>query len=271
LKKLRLKKQRLSEDLLKAENSEKYRLYGELITANLHLIKTGDKEARVTNYYDGSPITIPLDVRYAPSKNAQMYFKKYSKSKTAIVEKKKQLKETDDDITYIESVAGFIDNARTTDEIDQLRTELTDAGFLRRRKTKGLQKKQKSKPYEYFTASGMRILAGRNNRENDELTLKSFWENTSYNEDYMHITLTDEDDIPDVLTKLRVIYKNIMKLDYDNKRTRTANEINGTENVKEKTPFEHFSEFYELQNGQPLNEEQTVFIANIIEQIWEDK
>lgn len=105
----------------------------------------------------------------------------------------------------------------------------------------------------------------------DELTLKSFWENTSYNEDYMHITLTDEDDIPDVLTKLRVIYKNIMKLDYDNKRTRTANEINGTENVKEKTPFEHFSEFYELQNGQPLNEEQTVFIANIIEQIWEDK
>ena len=172
LKKLRLKKQRLSEDLLKAENSEKYRLYGELITANLHLIKTGDKEARVTNYYDGSPITIPLDVRYAPSKNAQMYFKKYSKSKTAIVEKKKQLKETDDNITYIESVAGFIDNARTTDEIDQLRTELTDAGFLRRRKTKGLQKKQKSKPYEYFTASGMRILAGRNNRENDELTLK---------------------------------------------------------------------------------------------------
>ena len=105
----------------------------------------------------------------------------------------------------------------------------------------------------------------------DELTLKSFWENTSYNEDYMHITLTDEDDIPDVLTKLRVIYKNIMKLDYDNKRTRTANEINGTENVKEKTPFEHFSEFYELQNGQPLNEEQSVFIANIIEQIWEDK
>ena len=62
-----------------------------------------------------------------------------------------------------------------------------------------------------------------------------------------------------------------MKLDYDNKRTRTANEINGAENVKEKTPFEHFSEFYELQNGQPLNEEQAGFIAHIIEQIWEDK
>lgn len=103
----------------------------------------------------------------------------------------------------------------------------------------------------------------------EELTLKSFWENTSYCQDYMHITLTDEEDIPDVLTKLRVIYKNIMKLDYDNKRTRTANEITGAENIKSKTPFEHFNEFYELQNGQPLSDEQTAFITDIIEQIWE--
>ena len=103
----------------------------------------------------------------------------------------------------------------------------------------------------------------------EELTLKSFWENTSYNDDYMHITLTDEEDIPDVLTKLRVIYKNIMKLDYDNRRTRTANEINGAENAKEKSPFEHFSEFYELQNGQPLSEEQSAFVTDIIEKIWE--
>lgn len=105
----------------------------------------------------------------------------------------------------------------------------------------------------------------------EELTLKSFWENTTYTDDYMHITLTDEEDIPDVITKLRVIYKNIMKLDYDNKRTRTANEINGAEHIKEKSPLEHFSEFYELQNGQPLSDEQTSFITDIIEQIWEGK
>jgi len=103
----------------------------------------------------------------------------------------------------------------------------------------------------------------------EELTLKSFWENTNYREDYMRIILTDEEDIPDVLTKLRVIYKNIMKLDYDNKRTRTAYEISGAENVKENTPFEHFSILYELQNGQPLSEEQAAFVADIIEQIWE--
>ena len=103
----------------------------------------------------------------------------------------------------------------------------------------------------------------------EELTLKSFWENTSYNENYMHVTLTDEEDIPDVLTKLRVIYKNIMKLDYDNKRTRSANEINGAEKVDKKTPYQHFSDFYELQNGAPLSDEQATFIADMIEQIWE--
>lgn len=105
----------------------------------------------------------------------------------------------------------------------------------------------------------------------EKLTLKSFWENTSYKEDYMHITLTDEEDVPDALTKLRVIYKNIMKLDYDNKRTRSANEITGAENIKEKSPLEHFGDFYELQNGQALSDEQAEFISAIIEQIWEGK
>ena len=105
----------------------------------------------------------------------------------------------------------------------------------------------------------------------EELILKSFWENTNYGEDYMHITLTDEEDIPDVLTKLRIVYKNIMKLDYDNKRTRAMNEISGAEAVKDKSPFELFSEFYALQNGQPLSEEQADFVADLIEQIKEGK
>lgn len=103
----------------------------------------------------------------------------------------------------------------------------------------------------------------------EELTLKSFYETTSYAEDYMHITLTDEEDIPDVLTKLRVIYKNIMKLDYDNRRTRHSAEISGVEDVKSKSPLEHFSEFYELQNGQPMTDEQTAFLHRLIKEIWE--
>ena len=105
----------------------------------------------------------------------------------------------------------------------------------------------------------------------EELTFKGFWGDTTYTEDYMHVTLTDEEDIPEVLAKLRTIYKNIMKLDYDNRRTRTANEITGAEQVQEKSSFEHFSTFYELQNGQPMSEEQAEFMAHLIERIEEGK
>ena len=87
----------------------------------------------------------------------------------------------------------------------------------------------------------------------------------------MHITLTDEDDIPEVLTKLRVIYKNIMKLDYDNLRTRHSVEISGASDVKSKTPLEHFGEFYEMQNGQCMSDDQVSFMAQIIEEIWEGR
>ena len=103
----------------------------------------------------------------------------------------------------------------------------------------------------------------------DELVRKSFYEGTSYREDYMHITLTDEEDIPDVLTKLRVIYKNIMKLDYDNLRTRHLAEISGAYDVRNKTALEHFGEFYEMQNGQCMNEEQISFMTKVIQEIWE--
>lgn len=105
----------------------------------------------------------------------------------------------------------------------------------------------------------------------DELTLKSFYENTSYQEDYVHITLTDEDDIPDVVSKLRVIYRNLMKLDYDNQRTRHQMEINGTEDVTVKTPLELFEELYEKQNGTNMSDEQNAFMQKMIENIWEEQ
>lgn len=105
----------------------------------------------------------------------------------------------------------------------------------------------------------------------EELTLKSFYENTSYREDYVHITLTDEEDIPDVVQKLRVIYRNLMKLDYDNKRTRHQTEINGAEDVAVKSPLELFAEFYEQQNGAEMSDEQAKHIEALIEKIWEEQ
>ena len=105
----------------------------------------------------------------------------------------------------------------------------------------------------------------------DELMLKSFYENTTYPNDYVHITLTDENDILDVITRLRVVYKNIMKLNYDNQRTRSNSEINLINDMESKSPLELFDIFYDSRNGQPLNNEQREFMENIIEDIWRNK
>ena len=173
LDKLYLKKQRLSEDLLKAENSEDLRLYGELLTANMHLIKTGDKSVEVVNYYDNSTVKIPLDERHTPAKNAQQYFKRYGKAKTAVKEKQIQLEEVDDDIKYLESVLSYLNNTDSVEEIEALRTELIETGYIRRRKTTFKEKKYKPQPHRYETTDGFTVLVGRNNKETDYLTLKT--------------------------------------------------------------------------------------------------
>ena len=103
----------------------------------------------------------------------------------------------------------------------------------------------------------------------EELTLKSFYENTTWQEDYTHITLTDEEDIPDAIGKLRTIYHHLMKLDYDNTRTRSNTIITGDTDAENKTPYELFAEFYELQNNQPMSAEQEAYICDLIEKTWE--
>ena len=104
----------------------------------------------------------------------------------------------------------------------------------------------------------------------DDIMNKENYENTN-TEDYMHITLTDEEDIPFAIEKLRVVYPNLMKLDYDNTRTRTSAFINVTEKVEQKTPLELFAEFYELQNNQEMSEEQAEYMMEKIEEIWGNK
>ena len=173
LDKLYLKKQRLSEDILVAEKSDLYRLYGELLTANLHILTAGGTCAKLLNYYDGLEISIPLDKRLSPSQNAQNYFKKYSKAKTAIKEKTIRLSENDSDIKYLESVYSFIENASSTDELEALRNELTSAGYLRMRKSQIKQTKNKLEPFQYTTSGGFKVMAGKNNKDNDALTFKT--------------------------------------------------------------------------------------------------
>jgi exonuclease SbcD len=103
----------------------------------------------------------------------------------------------------------------------------------------------------------------------DELTARSFYEGTTYKSDYMHITLTDEQDVPDAINKLRIIYPKLMKLDYDNKRTRESGELTAIENIESKTPLELFSELYENQNNEKMTQEQSDLVQRLIEKIWE--
>ena len=103
----------------------------------------------------------------------------------------------------------------------------------------------------------------------EELMSKSFYEGTSYTEDYVHITLTDEGDVPDAVSKLRMVYKRLMKMDYDNARTRRQNIISGAAEVKETDPVKLFGEFFEAQNNIPLSAEQAAFAEDIIKEAWE--
>lgn len=103
----------------------------------------------------------------------------------------------------------------------------------------------------------------------EELTFRGFYDGTSYPRDYVHITLTDEEDIPDAVSKLRIIYPNLMKLDYDNKRTRAGIVLEGAED-QQRSPLELLEEFYEKQNGKPMGEEQRAFAKSLMERIWEE-
>ena len=102
----------------------------------------------------------------------------------------------------------------------------------------------------------------------DEVTAKSFYENTAV-DDYLHITLTDEEDVPEAMARLRVIYPNLMKLTYDNARTRSNAVIDGAVDVRKKSPLQLFGELYEQQNNQPMSEVQNDFMRELIESIWE--
>lgn len=104
----------------------------------------------------------------------------------------------------------------------------------------------------------------------EELTARSYYDGTSLQEDYVHITLTDEEDIPDAVGKLRTIYHNLMKLDYDNQRTRASGGLLPEAKVESKSPLELFEDFFCVQNGQELTEEQKTYLQAVIESVWED-
>jgi predicted ribosome quality control (RQC) complex YloA/Tae2 family protein len=164
-------------ELAETARKETYQKYGELITANIYRLSRGMKVARVEDYYseDYETIEIPLDVRLTPAQNAQAYYKKYTKLRNAEVELQKQIAAAKEELTYILSVLDTLSRASGQTELDEIRMELQSAGYGSRMKKnafKGGTKKSSTKPIEYTTSGGYRLLCGRNNLQNDEISLK---------------------------------------------------------------------------------------------------
>ncbi|MBF0980962.1 MAG: fibronectin/fibrinogen-binding protein [Clostridiales bacterium] len=172
IKKMNVKSEKMKLELQSAQDSEHLRLYGELLTANLHLDKSGLKSIELTNYYDGTTVQIPLDVRFSLSKNAQLYYKKYGKAKTAVKEISHQLAEVESDIKYLESVLVFAGNADSQEEIDALKYELFENGYIKKRPSIYIERSKKPTPLSYTLPSGLKVFVGKNNKENDYLTTK---------------------------------------------------------------------------------------------------
>ena len=150
------------------------RICGELITANLYRMERGQSRLTAQNYYDENCayMDIPLDVRLSPQENAARYFKQYAKAKTAEKYLTAQLQKGGEELQYLESVLQELAQAESEQDFNDIRTELTDGGYLRGRGKKQPGFQRASKPREFRSSAGLRILVGRNNRQNDRLTTK---------------------------------------------------------------------------------------------------
>ena len=148
------------------ENREKYKVYGELIHTYGYNLEEGAKTLEALNYYTNEMITIPLDPQKTAMENAKKYFDKYNKQKRTFEALSELIQETKDEITYLESVSNALDIALSEDDLIQIKEELTQAGFIRRKYTK---KKEKivSKPFHYISSDGYHMYVGKNNLKND--------------------------------------------------------------------------------------------------------
>ncbi|MDG4498676.1 NFACT family protein [Streptococcus suis] len=170
LEKNRKKLIKQEQELADTETAELVRQKGELLTTYLHQVPNDQPSVRLDNYYTGQELEIELDVTLTPSQNAQRYFKKYQKLKEAVKHLTNLIEETKSTIVYLESVDTMLGQASLA-EIDEIREELIETGYLKRRHREKIHKRQK--PERYLATDGKTIiLVGKNNLQNDELTFK---------------------------------------------------------------------------------------------------
>ena len=159
-------------DYAATQERDALRLSGELITANLYRMERGQSRLVCQNYYDENlpEVTIPLDPLLTPQQNAAKYYKRYTKARTAEKYLREQMELACRDLSYLESILQEIAQAESEQDFLDIRNEMRDAGFIRKQGKKTPQRP--SKPWEFQTTGGFRVLVGRNNRQNDRLTLK---------------------------------------------------------------------------------------------------
>lgn len=162
------------EKLLECNEKDRWRLFGDLVMANIYNIKKGDSEAKLINFYDenSTTINIPLNITLTPSENAQKFYKVYNKEKSAEKAVLLQKEENTEEIEYLETQLVNIENCTEDIEIDEIRNELTSLGYIRARKKAARAKQKQSKPMHYTSSDGFDIYVGKNNVQNDYLTTK---------------------------------------------------------------------------------------------------
>ncbi len=167
------------------EKRDKYRIYGELLTTYGYSVEPGAKETVLNNFYTGEDLKIPLDPELSAIDNAKAYFNKYAKLKRTYEAVTEQLEQTGEELGHLESVRHYLEMARNEDDLNQLRQEMHEAGYIKSLNAHGKQGKKGSprkksgdggknsgKPLHYVTKDGFHLYVGRNNFQNDELTFK---------------------------------------------------------------------------------------------------
>lgn len=185
LGRVRRKLKAQQESLATAESADEYRIRGELITANLWQLKKGMTEARLPNYYDpeGSEVVIPLDPELTPAENAQAYYRKYQKHRSGLNAIREQLSRSEAELAYLEQVELALEQASSLPDLEEIRRELAVEGYLkesRQEAGRGPQRQGRKTPPEQkaappltiLSSDGLQIWVGRNNRQNEYLTLK---------------------------------------------------------------------------------------------------
>ncbi|UJS28753.1 NFACT RNA binding domain-containing protein [Macrococcoides canis] len=162
---------KLVDELEQTKQMDEMNLYGELITSNMYQLKQGMDEFTTTNYYNEETVTIPLNPRKSPAENAQYYYKQYNRLKTRKAHAAEQIKATQDEIAYIETIQMQLDHI-SVDDIDDIRTELAEQNLIKKKHKTKQSKKQQSSIDHYLSRDGQEIVVGRNNLQNEYITHK---------------------------------------------------------------------------------------------------